>query len=207
MDGVGKGRLGMITTFCQSDQMKVESSDALLTLIKQNLPMPGVVVVKVFTNLPYLPWRSFGCPNLDITTLSLGAFNCPIPTCPAAVVQVAPIFFHPGHPSVRERVGWAKSLPIPHGDPVGELRRGASFVPTFGHCQSPSSPLIPNRDKSAQTEEVLGFSLSLRQLQAVTQAKDQLEWGLRSLASAPKIKMYPCHRNLATVFAVWLGVT
>ena len=73
-----------------------------------------------------------------------------------------------------------------------------------------SVPIISshsNRDKSAQTEEVLGFSLSLRQLQAVTQAKDQLEWGLRSLASAPKIKMYPCHRNLATVFAVWLGVT
>ena len=30
---------------------------------------------------------------------------------------------------------------------------------------------------------------------------------LRSLAGALKIKMYPCHRNLATVFAVWLGVT
>ena len=30
---------------------------------------------------------------------------------------------------------------------------------------------------------------------------------LRSLARAPKIKMYPCHRNLAMVFVVWLGVT
>ena len=30
---------------------------------------------------------------------------------------------------------------------------------------------------------------------------------LRSLAGAPKIKIYPCHRNLATVFAVWSGAT
>ena len=30
---------------------------------------------------------------------------------------------------------------------------------------------------------------------------------LRSLAGAPKIEMYPCHWNLATAFAVWLGVT
>ena len=29
---------------------------------------------------------------------------------------------------------------------------------------------------------------------------------LRSLASDLMIKMYPCHRNLATVFTVWLGV-
>ena len=32
-------------------------------------------------------------------------------------------------------------------------------------------------------------------------------WSLRSLASAPKIKIYPCHRNLANVFTIWLGVT
>ena len=30
---------------------------------------------------------------------------------------------------------------------------------------------------------------------------------LRSLASAMKIKIYPCHRNLAMVFAIWLRVT
>ena len=32
-------------------------------------------------------------------------------------------------------------------------------------------------------------------------------WSLRTLASAAKIKMYPCHRNLATVCAIWSGVT
>ena len=67
-----------------------------------------------------------------------GNFNCPIPTCPAVLAQVAPIFFHSSHPSVRERGGWAKSLPIPCGDTVGELRRGALLVPpcvtVSSHC-------------------------------------------------------------------------
>ena len=32
-------------------------------------------------------------------------------------------------------------------------------------------------------------------------------WSLRSLVSALMIEIQPCHRNLETVFAVWLGVT
>ena len=44
-------------------------------------------------------------------------------------------------------------------------------------CQSSLSP-HSNRDATAQTEEVLGFSLPLRQLQEATQAKAQLEWRL-----------------------------
>ena len=45
------------------------------------------------------------------------------------------------------------------------------------HSQSPSSPPIPI-DTSMQTKEALGFSLALRQLQEVIQAKAQLEWRL-----------------------------
>ena len=54
-----------------------------------------------------------------------------------------------------------------------------------GHCLPHpvllSVPMIfshLNRDMNLQTEEALGFSLALRQLQAVTQAKAQLEWKL-----------------------------
>ena len=53
------------------------------------------------------------------------------------------------------------------------------------HHLSPPFPLsIPivsshsNRDTRMQTEEVLGFSLVLRQLKEVTQAKASLEWML-----------------------------
>ena len=34
--GVGEGKLGMITAFCRSDQVKVEPSDALLNLDQQD---------------------------------------------------------------------------------------------------------------------------------------------------------------------------
>ena len=42
-----------------------------------------------------------------------------------------------------ERGRWAKSLPIPHGDIVGELRRGASLDPPFATV-SPHH-LLPNQ--------------------------------------------------------------
>ena len=72
MDGVGRGRLGMKTTFCQSNQANLESSDTLSALVQWDSPEWGVVVVKVFTNSPYLLWGSLSSPYLDITTLSAG---------------------------------------------------------------------------------------------------------------------------------------
>ena len=78
---------------------------------------------------------------------------------------------------MRERGRWAKNLPSPHGDTVGELRTGTSFVPPLPL----SVPIISshsNRDMSMQTDEALSFSLALRQLQEVTLAKAQLEWRL-----------------------------
>ena len=56
-------------------------------------------------------------------------------------MQVAPLFSHLDSLSTGERERWPKDLHSPLGDTVGELRRGASFVPLY-HCQSPSSPVI-----------------------------------------------------------------
>ena len=69
-DRVGEGNLGMKTAFCRTDQAKVEPLDTLSTLVQCNSPEPGVVVMKVLTNSPHLPWESFGSPYLDVTTLS-----------------------------------------------------------------------------------------------------------------------------------------
>ena len=54
-NGVGTGSLGMVTTFCHSDQAKVEPSVMLLTLIQYDLHKLAKVVMKIFTNLPYFP--------------------------------------------------------------------------------------------------------------------------------------------------------
>ena len=39
MDRVSEVKLGMITTFCRSDQVKVESSDTLSTLVQWDSPV------------------------------------------------------------------------------------------------------------------------------------------------------------------------
>ena len=54
-DAVGEGNLGMVTTFCHHDQAKLEASDALSALCKCDLLEPSVVVVRRYTNTPYIP--------------------------------------------------------------------------------------------------------------------------------------------------------
>ena len=71
-DGVNKGKLGMVTIFCYSNQAKVEPSVMLPTLVQWDSHEPFVVVMKIFTNSPYFPWGSFGFSFLDIATLPEG---------------------------------------------------------------------------------------------------------------------------------------
>ena len=44
-DSLGKGKLGMITTFCRTHQVKVEPLDALSALVQWDSPKPGVSTV------------------------------------------------------------------------------------------------------------------------------------------------------------------
>ena len=71
-DGVGEGKLGMMTVFCHSDRVKVEPSFMLLTLVRQDSHEPFMVVMKIFSTSPYFQWRSFSLPFLNIATLSEG---------------------------------------------------------------------------------------------------------------------------------------
>ena len=71
-DGVGEGKLGMVTVFSHSDQAKMEPSVMLLTLVQWDLHELAVVLMKIFTNSPYFPWGPFGLSFLDIATLSEG---------------------------------------------------------------------------------------------------------------------------------------
>ena len=180
MDDIGEGRLGMITTFCQSDQVKMEPSDTLSALVQWDSPELGVVVLKVFTNSPYFPWGSFSYPYHGLNhPFSRCTSTTQFPLALLYLCMVAPMFFHSGHPSVRERGGLGlKVYPIPCMETLWESSEEEHHL---SHPVPLSLPIISshsNRDTSMQTEEVLNFNLSLRQLQAVTQAKAQLEWGL-----------------------------
>ena len=102
----------MTTTFCRMDQPKVEPLDVLSALVQWDSPKPGIVVVKVLPTHP-ITHQGLLAP-LTLAAPSMGHFDCSIPTCSAALMQTAPLFFHSDHPSARERGRWAKNLPISH---------------------------------------------------------------------------------------------
>ena len=78
-DGVGEGNLGMVTTFCCHDQAKMEASDALSVLCQCDSRETSVVVVRRYTNSPYIPQGSSHFLHLDVSTLSRGASSTQFP--------------------------------------------------------------------------------------------------------------------------------
>ena len=117
---------------------------------------------------------SFDSPYLDVTTLSLCALTTQFPLpllhlCKLLPYSPTQIVLPP------EKEGdWLKIYPV--------LMETLLKSSEKEHHLSPPLPLsVPiisshsNRDVSAQTKEVLGFSLALRRLQEATQAKAQLE--------------------------------
>ena len=78
-DGVGEGKLEMVTTFCCHDQARMEASNALSALCQCDLPKPSMVVVRRYTNTPYIPWGTFHLLYLDMSTLLGGTSSTKFP--------------------------------------------------------------------------------------------------------------------------------
>ena len=53
-DGVEEGNMGIMTTFCCHDQAKLEASNALCALHQWDSLESSVVVVRRYTNTPYI---------------------------------------------------------------------------------------------------------------------------------------------------------
>ena len=78
-DGVGEGNLCMVTTFCCHNQAKVEASDAPSTLYQCDSAESNVVVVRRYTNTPYIPQGTSCFLFLDMSTLCGGASSTQFP--------------------------------------------------------------------------------------------------------------------------------
>ena len=78
-DGVGEGNLGMVSIFCHHDQNKMEALDTLSALHQCNSPKPSVVVVKRYTNTPYIPQGTSWLLYCDVSTLPGGASSVQFP--------------------------------------------------------------------------------------------------------------------------------
>ena len=118
-NGVEEGSLGMGTTFCHHDQVKVEPLELLPTLLQwlSQTECSGGKDICQFT-LP--PVQVFQLPLSGHNHSFSGCFSCPIPTGSAAPTQAVAFFIHSGSPAVW---GWSgnKSLSILLGNTVREL--------------------------------------------------------------------------------------
>ena len=78
-DGVGKGDLGKVTTFCSHNQVKMEASEVLTTLHQCDSPGPSVFVVRRYTNTPFIPQGTSRLLYLNVSDLPRGASSTQFP--------------------------------------------------------------------------------------------------------------------------------
>ena len=91
-DEVGEGNLGMVTAFCHHNQAKMETSNALSVLHQCDLLEPSVVVVRRYTETPLYPLRVLLFPLSRCKHSLQGCFLHPVPTGPAMLMQITPLF-------------------------------------------------------------------------------------------------------------------
>ena len=78
-DGVGEENLGMVTIFCCHDQNKMEPSSAVSALCQHDSPVPSAVVIRRYTNTPYIPPGTSQLLYLNVNTLSGGTSSIQFP--------------------------------------------------------------------------------------------------------------------------------
>ena len=54
-NGLGKGDLGMVMTFCSHNQVKIEALEALAIFHQCNSPEPRVFIMRRYINTPFIP--------------------------------------------------------------------------------------------------------------------------------------------------------
>ena len=78
-DGVGESDLGMVTVFFHAEQARMEACDALSPLHQHDSYEPSVVVVRRYSNNPYIPRGTFHSLYLDMDALSRGIASAQFP--------------------------------------------------------------------------------------------------------------------------------
>ena len=80
----------MVTVVCHPNQAKIEACDALSTLCQCDSSVPSMVVVRRYSNTPYIP-RGMSCSlYLDVDTLSGGVTSTQFPFSRWHLCQLLP---------------------------------------------------------------------------------------------------------------------
>ena len=139
-DGVGEGFLEMVTFFCCSHQAKVQPLVVLSTIFQWDSPELGVMVVKIFTNSPCVPWRSLSLPYLDITTLSVGDLTIQFPL---TWLHLCSLLLYSSNPVVLPQEEGRFKVSHSPCSPCWRAEGKAIACPTLYHCQSLVPPFTP----------------------------------------------------------------
>ena len=179
-DGVGKGKLGMVTIICHSDQAMVVpfgcTSDACSMGFTwaghggdENLHQFSTLPTGILQ--PLFAWHSQpvrGCPNYWI-------FHSHSYTC----VQL--LLYSPNQVILskeEKEVNELKTILIAKEAPWKNSIKEhclSSLVPLLLPPSIPAASLSTYKDRGLQTDERLNFNTGLKQLQVVSQVKSQLK--------------------------------
>ena len=131
-NGLEERDLGMVMVFCHTNQAKIEACDALF---QWNTSEPSVVVVRRYSNAPYIPWGTSHSLYLDRSTLSGGASSAQFPLYQPCLHQLIPFSRTEGCYTWRGGREAGNVSPSSR-DPVHEFRGGT-------HLSDPISLLVP----------------------------------------------------------------
>ena len=123
---------------------------------------------------------SHGAPQLLLPGHNLpfqGHFNHSISPYPAAPMQDTPVLFHPHCPGTREGGDRLRVIPFLK-ETLWESSGEGHPLSSLILLSVPTASFHLHRDLGLQTEGTLSCNVALRQLQAVIQARAQLEWEL-----------------------------
>ena len=173
-DGVGKGDLGMVTTFCSHNQVKMESLEVLATLHQCNSPEPSVFIVWRYTNTPFIPWGISRLLYLNGSDLPGGTSSSQFPLNCLCLQNLLP---------------YSKTkVLLPHGEGEMGYRRYPFSQEVLWKCSEelcclsnpvslsmPSLAPPPHLEEGIHMEGKLGYNPALQYLQDFNQAIAQLK--------------------------------
>ena len=87
---VGERDFDMVTVFCHPNQAKIEACHALSILCQCDSSEPSVVLVRRYSNTPYIPRGMSHSLYQDVGTLSGGASSAKFPLCRLHLHQLIP---------------------------------------------------------------------------------------------------------------------
>ena len=79
-NGIGGRDLGMVMVFCHPDQARIKACNALSTLWQHDLSELSMVVVRRYSNTPYIPKGMSHALYLDMGTFPRGTASVQFPT-------------------------------------------------------------------------------------------------------------------------------